>query len=344
MTETVSLFALATNSALPLSVHRCRVQADRDRSDRRRGIRGIDDADFSGRRGTEIGVGGHRSPVGVHRRIAGLRLPAAFVAHIERVADELELARGDADVPGVLDRTCGGVHCDHGVLSVERGVQRGPVGRVGDLAHQRGVGRRDLVVTRKVGARRRDREAGWGPQVSLVVDREPGHGVLLREPEEFPIRRIRRTLLAHRAVRQALADPGRGADRPDQLVGLQVEDLQGHGLVGARRCEELPVWTDRRTHDLAELGKQTVTQRLDDLVVGDLDAVGVLGADLVIAKRHCRRVGRPRAGKDDNCDAERDDPRLRPAENRQAGSRNLSASPRHLRTLIGVSRLRGPTH
>jgi len=43
---------------------------------RRRRVRGIDDADFSGRRRAEIGVGRHRGPVGVHRRIAGLRRPA----------------------------------------------------------------------------------------------------------------------------------------------------------------------------------------------------------------------------------------------------------------------------
>ncbi len=36
MTETVSLFVLATNSALAADVHRGRVQADGDRSDRAR--------------------------------------------------------------------------------------------------------------------------------------------------------------------------------------------------------------------------------------------------------------------------------------------------------------------
>jgi hypothetical protein len=108
------------------------------------------------------------------------------------------------------------------------------------------------------------------------------------------------------AVGQPLVDPGCGANRRDERVGRQVEDLKDHGLVGAGGREESPVRADRRAHELAELGEQTVTERLDDLVVGDLDPVRVLGADLVVAEHICRRVGQSRADEDGSRGADRD--------------------------------------
>ena len=282
-------------------VHRGRVQADGDRSDRRGRVRGVDDADLPGRRRAQVPVGGHRGAVGVHGRVAGLGLAAALVAHVELAAREGELARGDADVPRVLDRTGAGVDRHDGVLPVERGVQSGPVGRVRRLAHQRGVGRRSPAVTRKVGAHRREREAGRRAEGAVGVDREPGQGVLLRKPEELAVRRVRRAFLSDRGVGQGLVDPGCAADRPDELVGRQVEDLQHHRLVGAGRGEEPPVRADRRAHELAELGEQPVTDRLEDLVVGDLDSVGVLRADLVVAEPHRRAVGGHSPADDEEC-------------------------------------------
>src|SRR4029077_15760084 len=109
-------------------------------------------------------------------------------------------------------------------------------------------------------------------------------------------RRVRRTLLTDGAVRQRLVDPGRAPNRPDELIARQVEDLQDNRLVGAGRREEAPVRADRRAHELAELGEQTVTERLDELVVRDLNTVGVLGADLVLIWPR-RGVGHSRAGK-----------------------------------------------
>ena len=137
------------------------------------------------------------------------------------------------------------------------------------------------------------------PSVPSALTGNRAQAVLLRKPEELAVRRVRRAFLTDGAVGQPLVDRGCGADRPDELVARQVEDLQDHRLVGAGGREEAPVRADRRAHELAELGEQTVTERLDDLVVGDLDPVGVLGADLVVAEHLCRGVGHPRAGEDD---------------------------------------------
>ena len=111
-----------------LDVHGGRVQADCDRPDGRRRIRGVDDADRSGRRRAEVPIGRHLGAVGAHGRVAGLGLSATLVAHIELVANEGELTRGDTDIPRPLDCAAVGVERHDGVLSVDRGVQRGPVG------------------------------------------------------------------------------------------------------------------------------------------------------------------------------------------------------------------------
>ena len=173
-----------------------------------------------------------------------------------------------------------------------------PSGEYAHLAHQGGAA-----------VHLRDRDAGRRTERAVGVDREPGHGVLLRKPEELAVRRVRRTFLTDAVVAQPLVDPGCGAGRPDELVARQVEDVQGHRAVGAAGREESPVRADRRAHELAGLGEQTVTERLDDLIAGDLDPVGVLGADLVFAKLHRRGVGHARAGEDDSRGAERDDAR-----------------------------------
>ncbi len=269
------------------------------------------------------------------RRLAGLRLTAALVAHVELVAHERELTRGDADVPRLLDRAGVGVERDDGVLSVDRGVQRGPVGRVLDLADQGGVA-----------VHRRDRDGGRRAERAVGVDREPGQAVLLRKPEELAVRRVRRTFLTDGAVGQLLVDAGCGADRPDELVARQVEDLQDHRLVGAGGREEAPVRADRRAHELADLGDQTVTERLDDLVVGDLDPVGVLGADLVVAEHLRRGVGHPRAGEDDSRGAECDEAEsvAGPAEDPETDSRDSSASSCDLHTYFGTIRPAGSEH
>src|SRR5215475_13829277 len=122
----------------------------------------------------------------------------------------------------------------------------------------------------------------------LGVDREPLQAVLLRKPEHRAVGRVRRALLSDSAVGEGLANPRGAADRPDELVARQVEDLQDHRLVGAGRREESPVWANRRAHELAELGDQALTDRVDDLVVGELDPVLVLRADLVVAEYHRR--------------------------------------------------------
>src|SRR5262249_4960431 len=76
-------------------------------------------------------------------------------------------------------------------------------------------------------------------------------------------------------------------------------DLHGDRLVGARRGEEVAVGADRRAHELAEIGDHTLTQRLDELIGGDLEPVRVLRADLVLTEDVCRGVGHARAGEHD---------------------------------------------
>ena len=60
-----------------------------------------------------------------------------------------------------------------------------------------------------------------------------------------------------------------------------------------------PSGLTRRAHELAELGDQAVADRLDDLVVGDLQAVAVLRADLVVAETVGGGVGGAGAGDGD---------------------------------------------
>ena len=71
-------------------------------------------------------------------------------------------------------------------------------------------------------------------------------------------------------------------------------------MVGGGRGEESPVRADRGAHELAELGEQAVTDGLDDLVVGDLDPVGVLRADLVVAEARGGAVGGRSPGDDEH--------------------------------------------
>ena len=308
-------------------MHRGRVQADGDRPDRRGRVRGVDDADGPRCRRAQVPVGRHRGAIGVHGGVAGLGLAAALVAHVELAAREGEFAGGDADVPRVLDRTGAWVERHDGVLPVERGVKGGPVGRVRGLAHQRGVGRRSPAVTRKVGAHRRERETGRRAEGAVGVDREPGQGVLLGKPEVLAVRRVRRAFLADGAIGQGLVDPGCGADRPDELVVRQVEDLQDHRLVGAGRREESPIRADGGAHELAELGEQPVTDRLDDLVVGDDQALLDGLANLVGAEPDGRTDSDAGPGEDegDRGPADRGQAQLATAE--AAGKRRLPGPP-----------------
>ena len=84
-----------------------------------------------------VGVRGDLRAVRAHRRVAGDGLAAALVGDVELAADERQLARRDADREGLLDRAGDGVDGRHGVLAVDRRVQRRAVGREG---HARGQG------------------------------------------------------------------------------------------------------------------------------------------------------------------------------------------------------------
>jgi hypothetical protein len=90
-------------------------------------------------------------------------------------------------------------------------------------------------------------------------------------------------------------------------VGSEVEDLEHHTPVGAACGEEPPIGVDGRSHELAVLGHQTVTDWLDDLVVGDLEPVGVLGTDGAVTEGVGRGVGNPTTGKSEGHRADQGD-------------------------------------
>jgi hypothetical protein len=79
------------------------------------------------------------------------------------------------------------------------------------------------------------------------------------------------------------------------------------------------------------IGEQTVTERLDDLVVGDLNTVGVLGADLVLIRPR-GGIGHSGAGEDHGRRADDATSAAGPAEDAETGPRDLSASSCDLRT------------
>jgi len=115
ITETVSSFVLATNSALPLryiAVGCSPTAIDPTAAD---GFAVSMVLTVSGRRRAVVPVSGHLGAVGVHGRVAGLAQTATLVAHVELAAHEAELTRGNADVPLLLDRTGGGVERRDGV-------------------------------------------------------------------------------------------------------------------------------------------------------------------------------------------------------------------------------------
>ena len=223
MTDTVSLLVLATKRALPAAYSAVGCSPTSiDLTAAGRG-RGVDDADGAGRRGAEVGVRGHVAAVGVDRRLARLRLPASLVADVELAADERQVPRRDADVPGLLDRAGRGVEGHDGVLAVDRDVERRPVGRVDRLP-----GRAECPSTCGSGKR------VAVPRVPSALTGNRVRASCCGQPEELAVGRVGRALLADAAVGQLLVDPGGLADAVDQLVGRQVEDLEDHA--SCRRC------------------------------------------------------------------------------------------------------------
>ena len=120
-----------------------------------------------------------------------------------------------------------------------------------------------------------------------------------------------------------------------EISEAQVDDLRRRVEATRWPTEEL-VRADCRAHELSDLGQQTVTERLDDLVVGDLDPVGVLGADLVVAEPHRRGVGQSRAGEDESCGAGDDQAESVPcpSEDRETAFRDWSALSRDVQTRL----------
>lgn len=155
----------------------------------------------------------------------------------------------------------------------------------------RGVHRPARQRRLTVQLRQRDRRAGT--QGSVGVHREPGQRVGLGQPQPLAVRGERRGLLPDAAVGHLQVGRGRRPDRPDEFVRLQVEDLQDDRLVGARGGQEPAVGADGRAHDLAVVGDQSVADGFEDLVVGDLQALGVEGADLVVVEARGAGVGHP---------------------------------------------------
>ena len=178
-----------------------------------------------------------------------------------------------------FDRPGARVDRDDLVLAVERRVEGGAVGRVGEAGRQR-----PLVLGR-------DRDLGAVTEGPVVVDREPGQAGRVGHPEERAVGRVEGTLLADGVVGEPRVDTRGGAAAPDELVGRQVEDLQRHRAVGGRGRQEPAVGADGGTHELAVRRHETFAQGLEDLVGGDLQPIGVLRADLVLAEADGRAVG-----------------------------------------------------
>ena len=207
MTETVSLFVLATNSALPSAYSAVGCRPTVMVADGRGRVRGVDDADRAGGEcpGSRWRAPGcRRSSWWCRRAWPGGRPRCSRRACRPRRRARAGRCRRSRSARWSRCR----VERHDGVLPVERGVHGGPVGREHGLADQRGVGRRSPAVTRKVAAHRRERETGRRAEGAVGVDRELGLGVLLGKPEVLAVRRVRRAFLADGAVGQGLVDPG----------------------------------------------------------------------------------------------------------------------------------------
>ena len=91
-------------------------------------------------------------------------------------------------------------------------------------------------------------------------------------------------------------------------MGAQGEHLEDLVAIGRGRCQDLAVRADRRPHELAVLGDQTLTDRLDHLVVGDLQAVLVLAAHVALAPEGAigGTDGRRRPQREDECSRDTD--------------------------------------